>query len=79
MKPQLRNAVFWLFCLLAPAAEAYIGPGSGLTALGSLLALVAAVVVAFFGFLWYPVKRMMRKQRPVEAPAASAKYKQRHR
>jgi hypothetical protein len=41
---------------------AYVGPGAGLSALGSLLALLAAVVVAIVGFLWYPLKRILRKR-----------------
>jgi ABC-type nickel/cobalt efflux system permease component RcnA len=58
-----------LFCLvstvaaivLAPTvAVAYIGPGAGLSAIGSLLALVAAVLVALIGFVWYPIKRLLR-------------------
>jgi hypothetical protein len=47
----------------ALAAQAYIGPGAGLSAIGSILALGAAVVVAIFGFLWFPVKRLLRKRR----------------
>ncbi|MAT91066.1 MAG: hypothetical protein CME59_00540 [Halioglobus sp.] len=46
--------------VLAPCAAAYIGPGSGLSAVGSLLALLAAVVVAIVGFLWYPLKRLIK-------------------
>ena len=42
--------------------DAYVGPGAGLSALGSLLALLAAVVVTFIGFLWYPIKRILRKR-----------------
>ena len=46
--------------------SAYVGPGAGLSALGALLALLAAVVVAIFGFFWYPIKRMLNKRRPAE-------------
>lgn len=42
---------------------AYIGPGGALSAIGSVLALLAAVVLALFGFVWYPIKRMMRARR----------------
>lgn len=50
------------FSLFWPVhAHAYIGPGAGLSAIGSLLALVAAVVVAIFGFLWFPIKRLMKR------------------
>ncbi len=40
---------------------AYIGPGTGLSALGTLLAVIAAVLLAVIGFVWYPVKRLVAK------------------
>ena len=43
-------------------AHAYIGPGAGLTAIGSLFALVAAVVVGIFGFIWFPIRRLLRRK-----------------
>jgi Kef-type K+ transport system membrane component KefB len=42
------------------SVAAYAGPGSVVTGFGALLALVAAVLAAFFGFLWYPIKRAAR-------------------
>ncbi len=45
----------------ATPAFAYLGPGVGLTAIGAFLALIVGVIVAFFGFIWYPVKRLLRK------------------
>ena len=49
-------------CLLnAPTiAFAYIGPGAGLSAFGSLFALVAAFFVAILGFIWLPIKRLLK-------------------
>lgn len=44
-------------------AYAYIGPGGGLTAIGAILSLIAVVIVTFFGFLWYPIKRLRKKWR----------------
>lgn len=54
--------VFVGACLAAAPAHAYIGPGGGMSAIGALLALVAGVLVAFFGFLWYPIKRLRAKR-----------------
>jgi hypothetical protein len=46
--------------LLAPAgADAYIGPGAGITAIGTVIAFFAAVVFAIVGFVWYPIKRLL--------------------
>jgi len=42
---------------------AYIGPGGGLSAVGALLALAAAILIAGIGFLWYPLKRLRRNLR----------------
>lgn len=44
-------------------ALAYVGPGAGLGALGTLVALVGAVLLAIVGFVWYPVKRMLKKRK----------------
>ena len=52
--------VSWVW--FTPAvAQAYIGPGAGLSALGSLLALLGAVLLTLVGFIWYPVKRVIRR------------------
>ena len=57
-----------LFLLLTPTpVMAYIGPGAGLTAIGSFLALVVALLVAFFGFVWFPLKRKLQKRKLSEA------------
>jgi hypothetical protein len=45
---------------LSAPVLAYIGPGTGLSAIGALLAIVAFIIVALFGFVWYPVKRLLR-------------------
>jgi len=58
--------LFILLCILPQPAMAYVGPGSGLTALGSLLAVVAAIFLSVMGFIWYPIKRMLRKKRPTD-------------
>jgi hypothetical protein len=47
-----------LFGVPATAA-AYIGPGAGLSVIGTVLAFVSAVVFMVIGFVWYPVKRLL--------------------
>lgn len=42
-------------------AHAYVGPGAGLTAIGTFLALIIAVIVAIIGFFWYPIKRFLKR------------------
>jgi hypothetical protein len=47
----------------------YVGPGGALSAIAAFAALLAAAVLAAFGFVWYPVKRLLRalRRRPPEA------------
>ncbi len=66
----LRTLIFVLAWLVPSAAHAYIGPGAGISAIGSLLALIAAVLLAIVGFVWYPVKRIMKNRRKARTAAA---------
>lgn len=47
--------------LLAPLAEAYIGPGSGISVIGSLLGLLATVFIALGAIALFPFRKMMKK------------------
>ncbi len=53
-----------LVCLLPQSAIAYIGPGTGLSAIGAFLAVIVGIIVALIGFIWYPIKRLLRKKTP---------------
>jgi hypothetical protein len=44
-------------------AWAYIGPGAGISMIGTVLALLGAIVLAITGLLWYPIKRLRTKAR----------------
>lgn len=63
-KRAIYTVAFVLSSTLYPVeAYAYIGPGAGFSAIGSLLALIAAVGVAIVGFLWFPIKRLMKNRK----------------
>lgn len=64
-----RIALFLLAWLVPTAAHAYIGPGAGITAIGSVLALIGAVILAIIGLVWYPLKRMMKARKKSRAEA----------
>ncbi|MEO5367631.1 MAG: hypothetical protein H7831_15005 [Magnetococcus sp. WYHC-3] len=54
-------------------AHAYVGPGAGLSAIGTALALLSALLLAVLGFLWYPLKRLWKRLRkPSESPDQSS-------
>lgn len=65
------TAAAFLALVSAHPAEAYIGPGAGVGAIALTVALVLAVVLLVVGFLWYPLKRMLRGQRKTGAGADS--------
>jgi len=44
-------------------ARAYIGPGAGISALGTVLAFFGAIILVIVGFIWYPLKRLLAKIR----------------
>lgn len=54
-------AAFSIATLIPGPAAAYVGPGAGLSAIGTVLALVAAIFLAIVGFVWYPLKRVLNK------------------
>jgi hypothetical protein len=53
-------AVCAMALLVPGVADAYIGPGVGISAIGSFFALLGAIVFAIIGFIWYPIKRLIR-------------------
>jgi hypothetical protein len=49
------------FAAVTWPAEAYIGPGAGISLLGAFWALILAVVTAVGFVVWYPLRRMFRR------------------
>ena len=45
---------------LPTSAVAYVGPGAGLSAIGSILAFLGAILLIIVGFFWYPLKRLIK-------------------
>lgn len=58
--------------LVSSAAEAYVGPGIGVGVVGAILGAVVAIVLAFAGIVWYPIKRLLKRRRPEAANAGQA-------
>lgn len=56
--------VLMTFLMTIPqVAEAYIGPGAGIAAIGTVLALIGGIFLAILAFIWYPIKRLLAKIR----------------
>jgi choline-glycine betaine transporter len=57
-----------LFALSGPAS-AYVGPGLGLGIFSSLMSLCAGIFLLFLGFIYYPIKKLVRSLRKTNAPS----------
>jgi flagellar biosynthesis/type III secretory pathway M-ring protein FliF/YscJ len=55
------------FCLFAIPVHAYVGPGAGLSLLGALWALIAAIAAALIFVIAWPIRRMRRRKREARA------------
>ena len=49
--------------LITEGALAYVGPGTGLSAIGSFFAFLMAIILVIVGFFWLPLKRLYKKWR----------------
>jgi len=58
-----------LLLAVAGPAQAYLGPGGVISGIGSFLALIAAVILAIIGFLWFPIKRLIKRKRGLQRTA----------
>ena len=57
----MRRTIVALAILTASAglAQAYVGPGLGMGALGAVVGLVFSVLLAVVALVWYPIKRAL--------------------
>ena len=58
---QYTISLFWVLLLWSVGADAYVGPGLGLGALGALFGIIFAIILAVVGVFWYPLKRLLSK------------------
>jgi len=61
---KLQTYLFFQIVLLGipSISYGYVGPGAGLSAIGSVLALLGSVFLLIVGFLWYPIKRLIKRK-----------------
>jgi hypothetical protein len=56
------SIVIIVMLLITPQnAGAYIGPGAGIAAVGTVIALIGGIILAIVAFIWYPIKRLLAK------------------
>ncbi len=64
--PKFLFSAFAFILLSASPSLAYVGPGAGLSAIGSILAFFGVVFLVILGFFWYPLKRLIKRIRGTE-------------
>ena len=47
-------------------ASAYIGPGLGLGLIGAILGLIFSFFVLLFAILWFPLKKILKKNKNIK-------------
>ena len=62
----MRIILFLAAMVAATSAAAYMGPGAGLGMLGSVIAVVGAVLVAVVGLLVLPVRMLLKRRRTAQ-------------
>ena len=62
-------ATLFVGIVLSNPALAYIGPGAGLSAIGTFVAVIGAFLLLIVGFVWYPVKRLLRGRKATKDAA----------
>jgi hypothetical protein len=56
----LKTVLLVTFLLTPLTANAYVGPGMGLGAIGVILGLFFSIILALLAILWYPFKRILK-------------------
>lgn len=59
--------------LSAVPAQAYIGPGLGAGALGTVIGVLGSILLALFAVLYYPIKRLAKRRRALRSPETETK------
>lgn len=68
----LKIITLLLLALSAGPAAAYIGPGAGISVLGSLLGILATIVVAISAIVFWPIRKLMRRRKAKKETDVSA-------
>jgi|GEM_PF-829873 len=69
----LQTPIVLILVLLTPAstALAYIGPGAGMSVVGSLLTILATIFVAIGAIIFWPLRKFMKRRKARRNATAS--------
>ena len=60
---QTIKIVLPILLLMTLPASAYIGPGMGGGVIAVVFGILAAIFMAIFGFIYYPIKRWLKRRK----------------
>ena len=52
-----------IFIFISSPVFAYLGPGMGGGVIAAVLGIIGALLLAIFGVLYYPIKRMIKNRK----------------
>jgi len=64
--------VLFLVVFFASPAFAYVGPGAGISVLGSLLGILATIIVATGAIIFWPVRKFIKRKKARAESTATA-------
>ncbi len=59
----LKILILLLAAFFASPASAYVGPGAGISVLGSLLGILATIIVAIGAIIFWPVRKFLKRKK----------------
>ena len=66
MKNKFINVIIFLI-VPATSALGYVGPGLGTGAIATVLGVIFAIFLSLFSIVWYPIKRLIKKNKDRKA------------
>lgn len=63
----IRLALTLLLLLISGSVFSYVGPGAGISVLGSLLGILVTIGVAILAIIMWPVRKLMKKRKAARA------------
>lgn len=72
MSKSIKTGLLALLLVISGQALAYIGPGAGISVVGSLLSILATFFVAVGAILFWPIRKMLKRRRARRETAAAA-------
>ena len=69
----LKILVIFFLLSVSSGAFAYIGPGAGISVLGSLLGILGTIVVAIGAIIFWPVRKFMKRKKQRKLDSAGDK------